>query len=331
MENTYYILSNEKLVIPRFHICTWDVISEPTFIEFGIEIQNDQKLSNEITLHLAIPFITNKCTITSLDRQLSNEENCRFVFNDILRRKKMISNDVRDGIIIEFESRNELAILPVESTIDEDNKVVILKIRKQHAITTNLYIRILIQTNYNTLSIKKTGITKNTYIYDVKINETRNLSDKIYSLKTKCNLCFCKIESVFCLHSIPDSYDITFADSKKLKNIRKLEIDAFQKYLPCIKSLKEDKYIIAFNKDSNNNNSFSFFSVFSNETIGNKQIIVAVITNIICGLLFSLPYNENIWYKQWNFFVATMILLVLMFWLFRPLKRIRIQHLIMRK
>lgn len=329
MENSYYLLSKQRVEIERFHICTWDTIDGTSFVEFGIEIEQTDKLNSEIDICLILPFINNKCTITSLHKELSDEANCRFVFNDIVKNKKPIDGDGRNGNIIEFENRKKLAILPNKSSIEQDRKNIKITIKKIPDYEGPIYTRILIRTNYDTLATKKNGITKNTYIYDVKVNETRNLLDEVFLLKKQENLNFCRINNLFCLHSVPDNYEISFIDSQKLKNIRKLEFSAFQKYLPCIKSLKEDKYIITFNKDSRKD-SYSFFSCFTEETIGSKQILLAIGANIFCSLLFAvssfrlMKVPDIAWYKQipCEYWIALVVVISFAFGLLISIKKI---------
>ena len=55
MDNTYYILSKEKINIERFHFCTWD-ISDSSYVEFGMEL--DEKCfqrDGELTIFLTSP------------------------------------------------------------------------------------------------------------------------------------------------------------------------------------------------------------------------------------------------------------------------------------
>ena len=144
------------------------------------------------------------------------------------------------------------------------------------------------------------------------------------------------VENVFCLHAIPDNFVFSFVDSSKLKNIRKLESSAFMEYLPEIKGIRKDCYNIMFLKESGKE-SYSFFSICTEETIGSKQIALAVGANILCSLLFALSSLRFVkdstieWYKQipWEYWGALIILFILCIYLFIPfwkkvLKRIKI-------
>ena len=108
----------------------------------------------------------------------------------------------------------------------------------------------------------------------------------MYHFKEDQQLQFCEIQSVFLFHCVPDNYDISYIDSSKLRNVRRLETAAFNKYLKDIESIEKDRYIIVFLKSKGNEN-YSFFTTFVKEHIGNKQIIFAVLANIACSLLLS--------------------------------------------
>lgn len=161
----------------------------------------------------------------------------------------------------------------------------------------------------------------------MKINETRNLPDDIYDLKSNEGLHICPIQNLFCLHSVPDDFDITFIDSSKLKNIRKLETEAFKRYLQNVKDIGKDCYNIIFLKDCNKD-SYSLFTICAEETIGSKQISLAIATNIVCSLLFFVYSvrtgieSEKAWYIQtpWEGIFALLVLVVLCLYLF-PLKK----------
>ena len=83
---------------------------------------------------------------------------------------------------------------------------------------------------------------------------------------------------MFCLHAVPDNFVFSFVDSSKLKNIRKLESIAFQRYLPEIEGISKDCYNIMFLKDDNSDGkeSYSLFTICTEETIGSKQIAFAI-------------------------------------------------------
>ena len=131
------------------------------------------------------------------------------------------------------------------------------------------------------------------------------------------------IHNLFCLHSVPDDFEFSFIDSSKLKNIRKLETEAFKKYLPDVKDIGKDCYNIMFLKDCGKE-SYSLFTTCSEETIGTKQISLAIATNILCSLLFFVYSvrtgikKGEVWYIQmpWEGIIALFVLIVLCLYLF---------------
>jgi len=334
MYNAFYILSREQVNIERFHICTWEFPRESSYIEFGMEFSDGSFDDNSIEFYLAVPIVKENDTVTCLLENLSNIDNGRFIFNDIVTGIDNIGDDSRDGSILKFEKREKLTLLPCDITANDG--LICLKIKKPNRHEGNLYCRVLVKLYNKTIGIKKKGIAQTTYIYDFKINETRNIPQGVYDLKSTKSLKICKVKQLFCLHAIPDNFVFSFIDASKLKNIRKLESSAFQKYLPEIKGISKDCYNIMFLKDDNHDGkeSYSLFSICTEETIGPKQIALAIGANILCSLLFafsSLKFNDtNLeWYRQipWEYWAALGVLLFLYLYLFTSLKRYLISFL----
>ncbi|MDR2694360.1 MAG: hypothetical protein LBB74_09145 [Chitinispirillales bacterium] len=303
MENSFYVLAESKINVTRLHISTWDLLREDALIEFGVELEKTH--DNDIALYLITPSLEFSKTIRSLHYELSDQTNSRFIFNDTIKSVSPFNkSDNRDGAIVSFDGRGELSILAAEHEFDG----VALKIAMQlpERCTERIYIRFLLEIERKTLAILKHGIARSSYIYDIKINEKRNLSDVVHKYITKNKLYFCNIKQCFCFHIIPDNFEISFVDNSKVKAVRKLE-SAFSKYLETVKSLKKDRYIIVFNKDESKEGeekTYSFFSVFNEEIIGTSQVIVAVTISILCNLLFAIGNfrvvrSDNIsWFKQ---------------------------------
>ncbi len=329
MNNAYYILTNKEMSIERFHICTWEFPKESSYIEFGIEFSHESfNDTDNLEFHLVIPDISSSDPATCLLKNLSSTDNGRFIFNDVVVGIDNIGHDSRDGSILKFEHRDKLTILPCDITVT--NGVLCIKTKKPNKYEGNLYCRVLVELKNKTIAITKKGIAQTTYIYDLKINEKRNLPQEVYDLKNSNNLKICAIKKLFCLHAFPDSFIFNFVDSTKLKNIRKLESSAFQKYLPQIRGISKDCYNIMFLKDDNSDGteSYSLFSVCSEETIGSKQIALAIGTNILCTLLFafsSLQFDDSTlkWYCQipWEYWTAIGIVIILCIYLFTPLRK----------
>lgn len=329
MDNSYYILAKEQISIERMHICTWEFPQESSYIELGIEFPYESITDESLILYLAIPFIRKGDIVSCLQKNLSDSANGCFIFNDVVNGIDNVGNDPRDGSILKFETRDNLTVLPCDIEVNEGH--ISLKIKKTKKYEGNLYFRVLVKLGNDTIAIKKKGIAQTNYTYDFKLNETRNLPQNIYDLKKEKALYICKVKKLFCLHAVPDNFVFSFVDSSKLKNIRKLESAAFQKYLPEIKAISKDCYNIMFLKDDDHNGkeSYSLFSICTEETIGSKQIALAIGANVLCSLLFALSSLRFIkdpdimWYHQipWEYWVASTILVFLCIYLFTPLKK----------
>ena len=326
MDNSYYILAKEQIEIKRLHICTWEFSNFPSYIEYGMEFSYDSFHEDSLELYLTVPFIKKGDKVLCLLNNLSNKTNSRFIFNDIVNGNDNVGEDERDGSILRFESRETLTILPCETTTDDG--LIIFKIKKPRKHEGNLYFRVLVKLEKNIIAIRKHGIAQTSYIYDFKINETRNLPDRIYEFKKTKSLEICKVGNLFCLHAVPDNFVFNYIDSSKLKNIRKLETEAFKRYLPDIKSISKDCYNIMFLKDFNKE-SYSLFSICTEEMIGAKQIALGIGANVLCSLLFAFSSLRFIkdpaieWYRQipWEYWGALAILILLCIYLFTPLKK----------
>lgn len=285
MDNTYFILSKENLCIERFHICTWNLKDSSAFVEFGVEIKKDQ-LCSEFDVFLAVPFANYIRKANSLHENLSTGDNCKLIFNDTMINQQPIEGDSRKGSVITFSQRDKLAIVSVCPEILNKDGLVKFHVKTPREDAAAVYFRVLVELSIKNVAIVHSGINKKTFIYDFKVNETRNLPENVYQFKEEQRLQFCEIQSVFLFHCVPDNYDISYIDSGKLRNVRRLETAAFNKYLKDFENIKKDRYIIVFLKTKGNEN-YSFFTTFVKEHIGNKQIIFAVVANIVCSLLLS--------------------------------------------
>lgn len=329
MDNIYYILAKHQINITRLHICTWEFPHKSSYLEFGMEFSYNSFRSDSIVFYLAAPWVKENDTVTCLLENLSDSKNGRFIFNDVVRGVDNVGEDPRDGSILKFEKRDRLTVLPCK--IEVNDRLISLEIKRPKRCEGSLYFRVLAKLDKSTIAIKKTGIAQTTYTYDLKINETRNLPQDVYDLKKDKHLELCKVKKLFCLHAVPDNFTFSFVNTAKLRNIRKLESAAFQRYLPEIKDIGKDCYNIMFLKDddSDGKESYSLFSICTEETIGSEQIVLAIGANILCSLLFGLSSlrfikDPNIeWYRQvpWEYWGAFAILILLFIYLFRTLKK----------
>lgn len=301
MNNSIFIYTEKEktILIERFHMCTWEFSNNSSLVEFGFEINKESIVEDVLTIELYIPWGSKKCETKDLYEKLSNAENSRFIFNDSINNTKYLKDNTNNlGVIHTFSGRNELCVLPTSLTISDDKTVSIsLNLKNyrdyQQEEKPNIYFRFWIKPESPFISMRKKGISKSTIIYDIKINERRNIpSDKIDYFSDKA---FCKIRYCFSFNILPNKYNIVFFDNGSLKNVRTLEYESFNKYLGD-KRVKKDELIVVFNKKEVYEfekkkvaESFSFFSVYSKERIGPGQFALAILINIVCGVLLFIP------------------------------------------
>lgn len=293
MENSFFIFTdkNNPVQLERFHICTWEFDNNSSLVEFGFEISKDSIKDNSLTISLFIPWVSKACETRDLYEKLSIPENSRFIFNDsVVSTDSLDGGRNKSGVIHKFSGRNELCILPATVEIKDDNLVsVTLNLQPYQEYNQdskpNIYFRFWIKPSVPYISMRKKGISKSTIIYDIKVNERRNIPDDKVSYFIDKQLC--EIKNCFSFNIVPNKYDIVFFDNSSLKNVRTLEYDSFNKYLGD-KRVKKDELIVVFNKKQDSE-SFSFFSIYSMERIGPGQFALAILINIVCGVLLFLP------------------------------------------
>ena len=322
MENAFFIMGGvtaqrQPITISKLQICTWNIYDCNAYLELGIEIaQNTLSMNMDYSISFLAEWLSPACTITSLHEKFADSNNARFIFNETVEATEDVNSHKHNGTQISFANKRKLMVLPVRETALQNGSVV-LNFKNRAPQGVYPYIRILIKTPLPQLAMVKKGIAKNSYIFDIKINEKRNLPNWVLDAQNQSNSQFCLIEKAFCLHAVPASYEISFIDSNKLKNVRKLEKSAFTKYLPEIKSIENDDYIITFSKSEDKaKSSYSFFSVFTQETIGADQVIFSIVVNIICSLLFAIDSwrlacfeIKSWWWKfPWMFLIAVGII-----------------------
>lgn len=330
MENSFFIFTDkEEIEIERFHICTWEFKDQKPLIEFGAEINKDSiKDKDSLCLSIYIPWLTDECKISDLYKNLKERENARFIFNDSIVGDVPLDPHTDDvGVIHKFQNKESLCISPIKKEIK--NKIIFvsidLKLYKQEGkkieevggYVPNIYFRFLIEPIEKIPMIKK-GIGKSTIIYDIKVNERRNISsNEEKNLRDKA---FCKIKNCFLFNIIPNEYNVVFFENKSLKNIRALEYESFKKYLPYSR-VKKDELIVVFNKKNSmeQSPSYSFFTIYSRERIGTGQFAIAILINILCGFLLTLPgYRKDLTKDQnplmiWEWFTWELYLVLALF------------------
>ena len=288
MENNYFVFSESELAIKRFHVCFWEFRNETSLIEFGCEIEYScLPTMDELVIGIYIPWIQKELFIKDLYGSLKESFNSKFIFNDSVKRTDSLDNGAnKAGVIHHFSDREPLGIFPVKLEVLNEDKILkaeidLRSLHTESAIKPNIYFRFYVEPNISKVSTRKHGIGRSTIIYDTKVNELRNLPE---TLKYKP---LCNIETCFCFNIIPNSYDFGFYDSSSLKNIRTLEYGAFKKYLPD-KRVTDQDLLVVFNKKKHPE-SLNFFSTFFRERIGTGQFALAVLINLVCGILLAFP------------------------------------------
>lgn len=328
MENSFFVYTakGNNIKIERFHLCSWEFSNNSSLVEIGFEISKESIVNDILEISCFIPWAEKSCETKDLYEKLSNADNSRFIFNDSISTTKYLnSNNSDSGVIHTFSSRNELCVLPAEIYVNE-GKIISINLnlksyRDYEQISKpNIYVRFWIKPKIPFISMRKKGVSKSTIIYDIKINERRNIpTERITYFNEKE---FCQIKYCFSFNILPNKYDILFFENSSLKNVRTLEYESFNKYLGD-KRVKKDELLVVFNKkeakDFDGNEvaeSFSFFSIYSMERIGPGQFALAILINIICGVLLFIPsyrktFNPEVsLFKVW-FVLPTEILIAL--------------------
>lgn len=302
MDNSYFVYSNKDLKIERFHICTWEFSNNKSLVEFGCEINYASVLNaDSLEVKFFIPWLSEAATITDFYSRLQDTSNSRFIFNDsISSRTSLDGGENKNGVVHHFSGKNELCILPVTFDKNFDNHKVSINVNlkiynqlnHQHG-KPNIYFRFCIDPSKSQIQTVKRGITRSTVLYDIKINQRRNIPDDL--LNEILQQRPCSIDTCFCFNIIPNTHDMVFVDNSTLKNVRTLEYQSFKKYLGE-QLLREEDLIVVFNKKEKLD-SYAFFSIFTKEHIGIDQLTVALLVNLIAGVLLffaSLDISLNL-------------------------------------
>lgn len=291
MENSFFIFTDKgrPIEIERFHTCTWEFENNSSLVEFGFEISKDSLNGEDLSVSLFIPWLSASCHLSDFYEKLSIPENSRFIFNDSLTNTASLDGGRnRLGVIHTFADRDELCILPINISQSSEKTITLTANLKPYFDTksqSNIYFRFCIEPSFSYISVRKKGISKSTIIYDIKVNERRNIPDDLVALFNEKDLS--RIKSCFSFNILPNKYDIVFFDNESLKHVRTLEYDSFNRYLGD-RRVKKDELIVVFNKKKDGE-SYSFFSVYSKERIGPGQFAIAILINIVCGVLLFIP------------------------------------------
>jgi hypothetical protein len=304
MNNSYFLYakSGEEIVVPRFHICTWEFRNGGALIEFGCELDKESIKGREsVTLCLFVPWLFKGCKIEDFFPKLIDQNNLRLIFNDGIKGSKNINEQSNtSGIRYTFVDRFPICIVPVQLE-QEGEKVIGITFnlgeyqKLPETDRSNIYCRFSLDPKLEYISTRKNGIGRSTIIYDIKLNERRNIPQENLGQLEKRT--FCHVNHCFCLNIVPNSYDLVFFDSTALRNVRTLESKAFNTYLGG-KRVREDDLLVVFNKRSGNSNDpgscqFSFFLMLAKERVGATQFVLAIFVNLLCGVLFLLASTKQ--------------------------------------
>ncbi|WP_342644889.1 hypothetical protein [Mucilaginibacter sp. CSA2-8R] len=303
MDNSYFVYAEpeNKILIERLHICTWEFKDETSLIEFGFEIDfssiEDKK---NILLNIFIPWLNNDCIVEDFYLKLSTSNNSRFIFNDSITHTVSLDGGRNlKGVIHEFKSRNQLCIHPIEIEVNSILKKINVgldlsryldQIKKlvakdENVKKPNLYFRFAVKPRNPVIATIRNGITKSTILYDIKVNERRNIPEELIDEIEKNELCV--VNTCFCFNIVPNSYDLVFFDNSSLQSVRTLEYEAFKSYLNDSR-IKKDELLVVFNKRSKGK-PFSFFNIYAKERIGAGQFALATLVSFVSGIFLFIP------------------------------------------
>jgi hypothetical protein len=298
MNNNYFIFTENdpRIDLERFHVCTWEFNNGTAIIEFGAEIKTPVHMQGDsIKLKMNIPWLTSKYKINDLYEKLKDSENSRFIFNDSVTGNQFLDDgQQKNGVIQHFSGRPSLCIMPISYEIDDKNKIIVITVNLKDFRNrqkpspnndTSLYFRFFIEPIIDQLSTRKIGINRTNIIYDIKVNEKRNWPESSQININNINLC--KIKSCFSFNIVPNSFDLAFFDSSTLKTVRTLEFNSFKRYMGD-RRVKKDELVVVFNK-KNDADSYAFFSSYKKERIGSGHFALAILANLMCGILLFIP------------------------------------------
>lgn len=328
MGNSVFVLCKQdnNVIVERLHICTWDINNNKHFTEYGFEIIRGPL--RKLNIAIALPELKSLNDFRCLCSNVSDTNNCRFIFNSDIEEIKPINGNPTFGNNISLSNDRKIAILPINpDLIALKNNILQIELEINEQANETIYFRFLIKSDNPAFAFSKNTVSKKIINYDIRVNECRTASPEIARLQQKGYNAM-QIKKCFCFHIIPNTYNVEFVNSNKLKTIRSLEQVGFNKYLGDLKdsegiSLNEHQYNIVFCKQESLSN-YSFFSVYSKDHIGDAQVILALFANILCSLLFAagnlhskvsnteIPYLQRVPAEYW---IASAVLIVLMMYL----------------
>ena len=331
-DNGYFITSpnHEMVSVEKAHFCTWNLPSGLEFLEVGMMILlQDAFISNlkephctpELVFKVFIPWYEGDKAFGDLFESLKEPDNARFVFNEHIEHTDYIaaSGSIPEGVILSFHDKQKFCLLPCGLSNDGSMQHTVLakvefprKIDDRMKVGNRIYLRFFLKANGRSISWEHGGIAKTTLCYDIKVNEPRNAPAK-FPLEQMVD-----INSCYCLHVVPSTFECSLQDRAAIQSIRPLESDGFSAYTENISAIRSTispgDCLVVFNKLKKNNEDrskrpFLFFTLFSKETIGPSQLVLAVCVNIVCSLLLKWSWKASL------VFLGGVGLTIAVFWL----------------
>lgn len=310
----YFVTTSDLSIlgIEKLHFCSWLFQGGAEFLEVGVKVKVDPakiKLNESWNLDLWLPFVDEEAEHKCLYCKLRDADNARFIFNEGVQSPTSFSDGSQDaGVIMPFKSGESLCFLPIASCTCSRGKIHLVVNRPSDSgvaeLGDNFYVRFVIELKASTFSSIIKGIARKSYVYDIKVNEFRNLPAGIDQTK------ILSIDHLFCIHIVPRDYQLAHF-GKAFRHIRILEDEDYARYaegslLPD--KIKRDEFVVVFNKVDNleghksstspNVSSASkhanvlspkiSFTVFESESIGRVQIILALCLNFIYSTFLYL-------------------------------------------
>lgn len=309
MENNIYLFSKTAIDISRFHFCSWQVLKGENYLELGFETEINCETEDNLELFFYIPELYNKLTqigkqkfdvnlIKSLHKQLSDEDNAKYIFNESVKSKNSLdcSSEAQTLYQLNFQNDASLIVLPLKF----GNERGMLKVSApifSCCKNKKVYGRFMIPFFKTNIAEESTSFANKLWIFDIKLNEKRNIPQHISNEFSSDNVKFCHVEAFYCFHVFPSLYEISFVSPNNFQSLRILEKMPFSRYLKevvgnsSINAIKENNHLIVFNKHKpkdNNPNGRSCYCQISTSCLTAKQVVVAAVINVCTAIFLSL-------------------------------------------
>ncbi len=118
---------NDRVVVEKLHICSWNIRNKKAFVEFGLEFKPSPNLQC-VNFKIAIQELANtKSSVKCLFSQLLDIENSKYIYSTIwwLINIRLIMY----GATLDFENRGKPTILPTNPKIDSVDETINLALK----------------------------------------------------------------------------------------------------------------------------------------------------------------------------------------------------------